>query len=410
MNKKLIGTGIAALILCGSLSAQSILSLEYPGGLPLSHSTGSSLGLEGAGTGVQNDYFGMGDNIANIGATNRAVFSGVASLNLVDIRDNGSTGLLYSILPRLLSFEVPVATLGTFGFSFDERSSTDFNTTTLSGPADTSRIASVGGIKALQFGWGHAINRLMFVGLSYERLLYSSYTLNRYSTNDPTGGFPLVDTSRYSSEANALRGGILLPIQKFTVGLNGEIVFNGPPGSARFSQTGISDSLLNIYQDTSSRGFLFRLPSSFSAGVSYVPSPKWLIAASTDLTFWGSYSYALPINVNEITAYTVHNTVSVSAGGQYIPAPNMLMPQYWQIMRYRAGVRYSELPDGNSHEAALTLGVGLPLLSGGGLLDLNAEFGSRSDTRFGGYGENFWQFSIGLDGGRQWSQNTGIRY
>ena len=74
MNNKIAGTAIVALCLFGSVSAQSILSLEYPGGLPLAHSTGTSLGMEGAGTGVVNDYFGMSDNIANIGATTRAVF------------------------------------------------------------------------------------------------------------------------------------------------------------------------------------------------------------------------------------------------------------------------------------------------------------------------------------------------
>jgi hypothetical protein len=128
------------------------------------------------------------------------------------------------------------------------------------------------------------------------------------------------------------------------------------------------------------------------------------------MTFWSPYSYVLPININSTSSYTIHNTVSVAAGAQFIPAPTMLMPQYWQIMQYRAGIRYTQLPDGTSSESAFTLGLGIPLLSGGGLLDLDAEFGRRTDSHFSGYQENFLQFSIGLDGGRQWSQNTGVHY
>jgi len=417
MNKQLVGTALAAFCLCSSLRAQSILSLEYPGGLPIAHSTGSSLGMEGAGTGVQNDYFGMADNVANIGATNRAVFSGVLSLDFVDIKDNGFTGYVSSAMPRLISFEVPITALGTFGLSFDERSTTNFNTTLNSamptGVIDTTRIASVGGIKAWQFGWGHGVDHLGYAGISYELLSYSSYTLYRYSTSDPTGGFPLCDTNRYSSNGNALRAGILIPIQKFTFGVNGEYVFPGSPAAAQFTHTGIVDTTVpdseRITDSATSRSFAFTLPSSFSVGVSYAPNPKWLLAASSSLTFWNSHSYYLP-GIADTTSFTVRNTVSVSAGAQFIPAQNMLLPQYWQIMQYRAGIRYSQLPDGASYEAAATVGIGLPLLHGGGLLDLNAEFGRRTDTRFSGYSENFMQIFIGLDGGRQWSQNTGVRY
>jgi hypothetical protein len=417
MDKKLVGTAIAAFCLCSSLKAQSILSLEYPGGLPIAHSTGSSLGMEGAGTGVQNDYFGMSDNVANIGATNRAVFSGVLSLDWVDIQDNGLSGRLFSAMPRLISFEVPITALGTFGFSFDERSSTNFNSiidsTMPTGIADTTRIASVGGIKVWQLGWGHGVDHCGFAGISFERLFYSSYTLYRYSTSDPTGGFPLCDTNRYSSGGDAVRAGILIPIQKFTIGVNGEYIFTGSAATAKFSHTGIIDTTVpdseRITDSATSRSFAFTLPSSFSAGVSYAPNPKWLFAASSNLTFWNSHSYDLP-RTGDTVVYTARNTVSISAGAQFIPAPNMLLPQYWQIMRYRAGIRYSQLPDGASSETAATVGIGLPLLNGGGLLDLNAEFGRRTDTRFGGYAEDFLQISVGLDGGRQWSQNTGVHY
>ena len=126
------------------------------------------------------------------------------------------------------------------------------------------------------------------------------------------------------------------------------------------------------------------------------------------MTFWNQYKSAKPIGTDKNPE--VHNALSFSAGGQYIPAPNMLMPHYWEIMQYHAGARYCRLPDGHSSEYAMDFGLGLPLLKGGGLIDLIAEYGTRSDTRFSGYSENFWQFSIGVNGGRTWAQNTGVRY
>jgi len=77
------------------------------------------------------------------------------------------------------------------------------------------------------------------------------------------------------------------------------------------------------------------------------------------------------------------------AGGQFIPAPNLLTPKYWETINYRAGFRYSQLPLKTSSEFALTLGAGLPIGKGSGMFDVALELGKRSDTGYPGYSENF---------------------
>ena len=202
------------------------------------------------------------------------------------------------------------------------------------------------------------------------------------------GAFPCVDTTRYSSEGNGLRAGILIPIKKVTIGMNGEYVFNGA-GTAGFSRTGIVDSVDSIYNSILR---LARLSPCILPRVS-VGSPSALFPMAFRRFLKPDFlEFAFVRTADQrhtLLPYLVHNTVSVSGGAQFIPAPNMLMPQYWQIMQYRAGIRYSQLPDGVSSESAVTVGIGLPLLSGGGILDLDAEFGRRTDTRFSGYAENF---------------------
>ncbi|MCU0609297.1 MAG: hypothetical protein MUF22_05980, partial [Chitinispirillaceae bacterium] len=67
------------VLICSLSSAQSMLAAHYPAGLQLAVSTGPSLGIGGAGAGVKKDFFGIADNVANLGSVDRAVFSAVVS-------------------------------------------------------------------------------------------------------------------------------------------------------------------------------------------------------------------------------------------------------------------------------------------------------------------------------------------
>jgi hypothetical protein len=397
-----VGVSLAAASLC---SAQSVLSTQCPGGLPLTHAAGPSLSIGGAGTGVRNDFFGMADNVANLGGMKRAIFSASASFDFTSINEGGASSSLFALSPRLISFAFHINPVGTFGFSLDQRTTTllkfvkDTVLTLYTGSSVTDSIGFYdrGGLKSWQAGWGREIGGWGYAGLSYERMYMSSDNITLYSA-DLGGGEPRYDSVRFLFRGNAVRGGILVPMKKLTLGLSGEYVFAGDA-----ERTTTSTAPSSAARET----FSVSLPPSLSLGASYDLSPSWMAAASTGITLWKRYRSA-----DTTFDGKVGNALSFSAGVQYIPSPNLLVPKYWEIMQYRLGFHYSELPVVTGSEFSFTAGVGLPLLAGGGLVDFIAEYGSRSDSRikFENFSERFLHLYIGINGGRKWSQKSRIRY
>jgi hypothetical protein len=136
-----------------------------------------------------------------------------------------------------------------------------------------------------------------------------------------------------------------------------------------------------------------------SQGISYDISPEWLVASDVAFGFW-----QLSQASGMLAKPGVAATTGISLGAQYIPAPNLLTPKYWETMRYRAGFRYTELPGVNSHEYMLSLGTGFPLGRGFGLLDIGAEIGRRESGQFKGYTEDVVRIGIGFNGGHKWAR------
>ena len=216
-----------------------------------------------------NDFFGMADNVANLGGINRAVFSATTSIDFSSVNQGNSSSSFIALSPRLLSFSFAIAPVGTFGFSFDQRSSmrlkfvatdaiTLYDGTSIT---DSLGIAQRGGLKSWQAGWGRAIGRWAFAGVSYERMYLSSESISLYSAG-LGGGAPRYDSTSYLFRGNAVRGGILVPVQKLTFGMNGEYVFEDEAERT----TGSTDSATR-----GSRKFSLSLPPSLTFGVSYSP-------------------------------------------------------------------------------------------------------------------------------------------
>jgi hypothetical protein len=143
--------------------------------------------------------------------------------------------------------------------------------------------------------------------------------------------------------------------------------------------------------------YKLKLPPSLTLGLAYDFSPEWLVAADVSLLLW---KFAL--TGNEKT--TVTSAPGVSLGGQYIPAPNILTPRYWEIIRYRAGLRYTQLPSAKAYETTLSLGTGLPIGKGAGVFDIGIEAGRRVSGEFPNMTEDIARIAIGFNGGRKWSK------
>jgi hypothetical protein len=419
-RQNLLWAAIGACCLLGFSSAwaQSMLSLRYPFGLPVRPNSGMSLTMGGAGVGVEADYNVMLLNPANLGTIEKTVFSALYTLDMVRISQSGDHTNFITGLPRQVSFGVPLGKYGTIGASFELQSDADsrFQLAGKTIAIDTTEsvgyqpgLKTSGGIVSWQLGWGKKIEKIAGVklGVAYERVYFSHaqsevFTVNSITVNSKNDTVSSSINSRDSTSirfsANGLRAGIIVPLGKLKAGLSGEYFFTGKAQSNNgvFS---INDS--GIITGTSGSAFV-RIPPSAALGVSYVFSPQWLAAADVSGVFWNYFKSGGLLD----TTARKDAALSFSAGGQFIPAPNLLTPKYWETINYRAGFRYSQLPLKTSSEFALMLGAGLPIGKGSGMFDVALELGKRGDSHYSGYSESFANIVLGFNGGQKWNKSN----
>ena len=92
-------------------------------------------------------------------------------------------------------------------------------------------------------------------------------------------------------------------------------------------------------------------------------------------------------------------------GGYYIPNYKSFT-NYFSRMVYRGGIRYENtglVIDNNSiKDAALTLGLGMPLRGTFSNVNIGFELGNRGTKNSGLVNENYMNFNIGLSLNDRW--------
>lgn len=388
---------ITSLSIASLSSAQSVLSFEYPVGIPVSLSGGPSLSLGRTGVGLQNEFLAMSRNVANIGALEASVFSTALSFDFITLKSGDNSETQSSFNPQMISFAFPLKhNWGAIGISLEQKSNfaLKFNTTTPVSVFDMNYtqqlgIKRSGGLSHWQIGYAYKINRVGSIGLSYERV-YLSDKLTRYKTvsmGDVQS--TLKDSLSTRAQANGIRGGLLIPYKKFTAGLSGEYFF-------------MDD--IKIDNQTARMESRLKLAPSVAIGASYKFSPEWFVAVDVSVTLWDEFYDGFG------TTRKLDNAPSFSFGGQYIPAPDLLAPKFHEIIQYRAGFRFAQMPVKTAKEFAFDIGLGLPIQQKASYIDVNFEIGSRSDSYYKDYSETFFSIQLGLNGSRKWYQPTGTSY
>lgn len=384
----------------GLLQAQSMLGYQYPAGIPLISSAGPSLSLGRTGVGIQNEFLSMSKNPANLGNLRSSMFSSVISYDFTSIKTGGSSSTQPYFNPQLLSFAFPLKnSLGTIAFSLEHKSSSDLffftqDSIKLNGSDYQTKIGikRKGGTSCWQIGYGYSIKKIGQIGLSYERAYYNEKTINYKQISGLVSSTQNDSTDLHVTQ-NGIRGGIMIPFKKVTLGLSGEYFFISEGRNKRDINT---DSTA-----ISTKKADFKLPPAISLGGSYKFSPEWLVAADLGLTLWDEFYSGFK------TYSSLQNAINASGGFQYIPAPTLLSPKYYETIQYRAGVRAAQMPLSNSYEGAVSLGLGLPLQQKSCLIDISFEYGRRYNTDLHDYREDFFSLQLGLNGSRKWYQTTG---
>ncbi|HEX3019453.1 MAG TPA: hypothetical protein VHP36_04095 [Chitinispirillaceae bacterium] len=399
---------IITIVLLSFVSSysQSLLGMQYPFGIPNQAGTGPSLSMGGTGIGVSNDYLGMAENPANLGAINRAIFSVHGSLDFTNLKEGGKETNHLVFNPHILSFCVPIKKFGTLGFSITQSANADAKymieeSISTEEATESAKVGLTrkGSMSIWRAGWGYDIKRYAKIGLAYQRIYFNPITEKRKVIEGTING-KLLDSTAISFAGNSISGGVQVPIKKITLGMSGQYFFESDANiRENVNNTTIDDLLEDKPRNYS---YTMRPAPTIGFGASYQISPEWLCAADFETEIWNKY-------ISQ-GSEKVDNAFGFSVGGQYIPAPNLLTPKYYEIMQYRAGFRFNQLPVSTASEFGISLGVGLPLRQGGGLFDVFFEYGQRWDSNYKNNKEEFFKIQLGINAGRKWFQTTDTNY
>ncbi len=395
-----------AILLYNSVISQSLLSLQYPMGIPLRSGAGPSLSICGTGVGVGNDYFGLANNPANLGTVGRTVFSTTLSSELLILSDHNKSTQNLDMNLRLFALSIPIGSLGALGLSFEPYSNANTRFRLLRKIdidgilTDTAELGLIrnGGAVRWQIGWGGAVLKHLRVGIAYQRLNFSQNTSEITQTRGSLHDC-LTDSTMVIFTADGIRAGVQMPFDRLTIGISGDYFIMN---RAR------STNVIKGTRDTTSiivnREFYLKPPPLLALGFSWQFSQRLFAAFDMGAVMWDRF-------YSEIASADKQNKAFfVSAGAQFVPAPDILNPKIYEVIQYRGGVRYAGLPVKDGHEVAASFGLGVPLQSSGGLLDIIFEFSRRWDDRFIEYAENLFSLKFGINGGRKWHKSGGGSY
>jgi hypothetical protein len=310
-----------------------------------------------------------------------------------------------TVVPKQISFGVPLGVAGTIAFSLQARSNAavkfriplDVGVTPSFDTASFA-LSRNGGLRSWEAGWGRSIGKLAQIGVSYSRSYLGIDATHIHSISavrDSGGTIQSHDSSAIMAGINGIKIGAMVPIRKkVRIGLAGEYFL-----SANATQSRILYTNFQSISDTAHK-FTLQLPPSWVAGASYAISSEWLAATDVSAVLWSQYR-----SDGMLAAADVDAAPAINIGCQYIPAPELLSAHYWEVIRYRGGFRLSQLPAKGNIEWGLSLGAGLPLKAGG-VFDVVLEYGWRTGKRYSNYAENTVGISFGISSGRKWTHSV----
>lgn len=141
----------------------------------------------------------------------------------------------------------------------------------------------------------------------------------------------------------------------------------------------------------------FGTPSRLGLGLSYVYDNRLILAVDYRQQGWADVPFYSAKD-------TLSTTRSLALGLEYLPA--RLGEYYYQVIKYRLGLHFSEsyikFADGNLKDIGLSLGVGLPLKSQRSAVNLALEAG-KTITPSGSYiQENYYKLSVSVSFNETW--------
>lgn len=151
-----------------------------------------------------------------------------------------------------------------------------------------------------------------------------------------------------------------------------------------------------------------KIASKTTLGVGIGKARKWLV--STQIIYQDIGKMENEFNPASNVSY--QSNINYSIGGYYIPNYN-IFSKYYQKITYRAGLKLNRtgtiVNSESINEQAVTLGFGLPSMSGGfSNFNIGLEFGKKGTTSSGLIQENYGIFSLSFSLNDKWFRQRKI--
>lgn len=177
--------------------------------------------------------------------------------------------------------------------------------------------------------------------------------------------------------------------------------FKNERNIATVSFSNTSDPFVIDKQDIDVADTEIKLPSKFAFGAGFGQERKWLIGAEFTL----SQSASLENRFEDITNASFENGKKIAVGGYFIPQYNSYS-SYFKRVTYRAGFRFENtgliVNDKAIEDAAVTIGLGLPMTGSFSNINLGLEYGRKGTRAADLVRENYLNFTASLSLSDKW--------
>ncbi len=232
----------------------------------------------------------------------------------------------------------------------------------------------------------------------YDQVQYGSREVNISNANGANFNAGLSYHSKIYKNISIFSSATYSPESKLNLG-------NSRAIAVVQSIAGTNDVAIDTPLDVSMASTKLRLPAKYSFGLGIGDAKKWVVGS--ELTIQKSSNFGN--RFSDINNVTYENATKFTFGGYYIPNYKSFT-HYFDRVVYRGGFRYENtglvINSQPINDAALTLGLGMPLRGVFSNINVGFELGNRGTKAAGLVREHYMNFSIGLSLNDKWFQKS----
>jgi len=255
-----------------------------------------------------------------------------------------------------------------------------------------STYTGTGGLNTFFLGTGAFIAKGLSVGanLKYTFGLLSNITLINYSISG-INNYENLNYLFLKSPSLDLGVQYDLPLSKKSFLTIGTSVSASLPIKGELNNVKIASDTVETttFQN-------FQLPTTFGIGLSY----NWNNRLTVGLDYQNQrFSQSAFMGVQD----SLRDNNRIALGVEYLPS--VIAEHYYQAIRYRGGLQFNDMylkQPGHLKNAALSLGIGLPLRGQKSMLNLSFEAGRLFTPNASYISETYYKFSIDVSFNELW--------